>query len=81
VTLTHQQLTTLLNLVQETEECEIDCEAVLARAARFIETIVGPHANLDANLREVAQHLRVCPECRDEVEAIIRAIRSDRDGQ
>lgn len=78
MTLTHQQLTMLLNLVHETEECEINCEAVLARAALFIETIVGPHADLDASLREVAQHLRVCPECRDEVETIIQAIRSDR---
>ena len=75
MTLSNEQLETLLGLLHETEDCEIDCEAVLARAARFIEVAVGPDATLDVSLREVAQHLRVCPECREEIEAIIRGIR------
>lgn len=76
MSLTNEQLANLLELLQDTEDCEIDCEAVLARAARFVEAILGPDARLDAALREVAQHLRICPECREEIEAIIAAVRA-----
>ena len=50
MSLTNDQLANLLELLQDTEDCEIDCEAVLARAARFVEAILGPDARLDAAL-------------------------------
>lgn len=74
MTLSTEQIETLLQQIGHTEDQEIDCEEMLTKAAAFVESIHRDAADLPAELRAVASHLRVCPECREEVELIIRGI-------
>ena len=68
-----EQLAELARAIADTAEEEIDCEEMLARAAAFIEAVAEGDVDLPASLRVVAQHLRVCPECREEVELLLQA--------
>jgi len=66
------RLRELLRLVQVTEPHELDCDAFLARVATLLE-VVAAEKELPAELRPVAQHLSVCPECKEEFDALLRA--------
>ena len=62
----------LARLVAETSAEELDCGAVLDRIAAYLEQLVDGR-KVTAELRTVAQHLKVCPECREEFDALLRA--------
>ena len=70
--LSSQQLAELARSVSDTAEEEIDCEEMLARAASFLEAITGGD-DLPESLRVVAQHLKVCPECQEEMDLMLAA--------
>ena len=67
-----ERLRDLLRLVQATEPCEIDCDEFLARVAPFLEVVTAGQ-DIPDELRQVAQHLSVCPECKEEFDALLRA--------
>lgn len=67
-----ERLHELLRLVQATEPDELDCDEFLARVAPLLE-VVAAEKDLPAELRPVAQHLSVCPECKEEFDALLRA--------
>ncbi len=69
---TRDQLAELARLVASTAPREIDCEAVLDRVAAYLEAH-DRDAQLPDELREVRQHLAVCPQCREEFDALVRA--------
>jgi hypothetical protein len=69
---TRNRLRELLRAVQATEPDELDCDEFLARAAPLLDAIAADRA-LSRELRPVAQHLRVCPECKEEFEMLLRA--------
>jgi len=71
--LTDEQLARLARLVADTAAHEIDCDEMLARAAAFVEAVADDPDDLREALREVAQHLRVCPECKEEVDLLLEA--------
>jgi hypothetical protein len=62
----------LLQQVIATEPTEIDCEELLARVGAYVESATSER-ELSVELRVVAQHLEVCPECKEEIEALLRA--------
>ncbi len=62
---------TLLRHVLATEPEEIDCDEFLSRVAAFLESREDA-ADLPPEFRAVAQHLEVCPECRDEFDALVQ---------
>ena len=62
----------LAALVEATADDEINCEVFLDRVARFLEMQDKPET-LDPSLQEVAQHLRACPECLEEYDALLEA--------
>jgi len=64
------KLTELLRIVAGTESVEIDCERFLERAAAWLDTL-GPHDEVPAEFRDVAQHVLICGECREEYEALL----------
>jgi hypothetical protein len=76
VELTLERLKRLLASTLVTREVELTCEESGALVHRYIEHRLGPSASpLPADLRLVEEHLALCPACRDELEATIRALR------
>lgn len=67
-----KQLDALLRLVSATEIDEIDCDEFLKRAGALLESLV-PGQALPEGLALISQHLSVCPECREEFDALVRA--------
>ncbi len=67
---TREQLRDLLQQVAATQAEEIDCEEFLARVATYLEKLRAEET-LASELSQVAQHLRVCPNCSEEFEALL----------
>jgi hypothetical protein len=65
------QLLELLRAVMATAPEEIDCEEFLDRVGAFLEAL-GPDGWVPAELRAVSQHLEVCPECKEEFDALLK---------
>ena len=65
-----QKLVELLRVVLATAPDEIDCDRFLERVAAFLHE-VGPDGEIPSDLRAVSQHLEVCPECKEEFDALI----------
>ena len=70
----NEPLDDLLRRVLATEPKELDCDGFLARVAPYLERL-EQGGELSADLQSVSQHLSVCPECREEFEALVRARR------
>lgn len=72
--LSNEELQALLQLVEVTEESEIDCDQFLDRVASYIERLVATDdtAPVVNGFEEVVQHMKICPECREEFEALLR---------
>ena len=75
-----EQLRDLLRTVAATEPKEINCEELLASVGAYLES-AAPGGELPRELELVAQHLDVCPDCREEYEALVVAHKSLPDGQ
>ncbi|MCB9851793.1 MAG: hypothetical protein H6819_01755 [Phycisphaerales bacterium] len=69
---TDEQLADLAKLLGDTADCEIDCAELLDHVAAYLEA-VKDRRGLEPRLQQVAQHFKICPECREEFEALIRA--------
>ena len=69
---TLEQLLDLLRAVEATAATEIDCDELLSRVAAYMESRDGEALSED-DRRSVAQHLTICPECREEFDALLRA--------
>ena len=71
--LSNKELENLLRLVGLTNDKEINCEQCLALVAEFAEhQLAGKSA--PEGLKAVEHHLSVCSECREEYEALQRAL-------
>ena len=74
--LTSEELQALLQLVEVTEESEIDCDQFLDRVASYVEQLLAsddPSETL-GGFEKVVQHMKICPECREEFEALLRGL-------
>ena len=69
---TAPDLLQLARLVAATAPDELDCGAVLDRVAAYLEAHRGERAPTD-ELAAVEQHLEVCPDCREEFQALVEA--------
>ena len=67
---TQAQLRELLRVVAATEPQEIDCEEFLARVGAYLEE-AKPTGEPPAELLQVAQHLEICSECREQFDALV----------
>ena len=67
---TKKELAKLARMLADTAPSELDCGAVLDRVAPLLERSQEGEP-LDDELRQVEQHLRVCPECLEEFEALV----------
>jgi len=66
----------LLQLLDVTTAREIDCTELLYRVAGYLERL-GPDGIPPPGYEDVVQHLRICPECLEEFEAMLRALREE----
>ena len=77
--LTKEQLSGLVAMVGATREQEFNCAECGSFAAEFAERQLAG-LPLDDALMRVAQHLEVCPECREELLALIAILEAGRAG-
>lgn len=70
----HDDLDELLRLVDLTRAEEIDCTEFLHRVAGYVERLGGQELEVPPGYEDVAHHLRVCPECTEELDALCRAL-------
>ncbi len=73
---TRDQLADLAKIVASTAADEIDCETVLDRVAAYLE-VHHSDEELDTELDQVRQHLAICPQCREEFDALVKAHGTD----
>lgn len=69
---TDDQLAELAELLSATTNEEIDCDVLLNRVAAYLHATTD-RRKMEEDLRQVGQHLKVCPECREEFEALFKA--------
>ena len=75
---TPKWLAKLLKMTANTAEHELTCEESGESVHRYVEFRVSGAGVLPEDLRGVEQHLSVCPDCVEIVEAIIAAVREER---
>ena len=75
MSLSKDEIDGLLRLIGLTRDDEIDCERCLALVAEFAERELAGQS-IPAGLEAVAHHLSVCVECREEYEALLRALKA-----
>lgn len=69
--LSPSQLEALARAVAHTCDGELDCEEFLDRVAGYLESLPSG-ASGSALFGAVRAHLDLCPECREEFEALLR---------
>jgi len=74
-----QQIRQLLRHVARTLPRELTCDECLEALDRFAEMKLAGRPAEEA-LPLVAQHLAICQDCREEFEALLRALRAFLDG-
>lgn len=74
---TPEQLADLARIIAATADDEIDCDELLERVAAYLD-LADTDGVLPDELEKVRQHLAVCPQCREEFDALVRA-RDDAD--
>lgn len=72
---TKEQIRALAQVALETRPDEITCDELLDRVARYAELVLAGHP-VPPDLQPVEEHLRVCPECTEELEALRAALGS-----
>lgn len=73
MTLSPKEIDDLLRLVGLTEDREINCEQCLALVSEFAERQLAGRS-IAEGLTAVEHHLSICGECREEYEALRRAL-------
>ncbi|MCO6449838.1 MAG: hypothetical protein J5I90_03515 [Caldilineales bacterium] len=70
----------LLNMLSLTRERELTCDEVFKLADYYVE-LQHQGENVQSLMPSVAQHLKICVECADEFEAMMRIIGAQPDNQ
>jgi hypothetical protein len=69
-------LKTTLQLLLDTQEHEYNCEEAERVLDLYVEQRAAGQVDTSEAIRRVEEHLRVCPECFEVCEAILRVLRS-----
>ena len=65
----------LLSSIANLDEHELSCDQSAELMHRYVDFRVYGSGSMPGDLKGVAQHLSVCPQCTELVEAIIAAAR------
>ncbi len=71
--LSNEEVDALLRVVRLTRDDEIDCDECVSRVAEFAEQELAGRT-VSEGLEAVEHHLSICEECREEYEALRRAL-------
>ncbi len=74
MTLSKKEIDGLMRLIGLTKDEEINCEQCLSSVAEFAEQELAGKS-IPEGLKAVEHHLSICAECREEYEALQRALR------
>ncbi len=72
--ISREELLGLLRVIDLTKPEEIDCEEFLSAVSGYVEKLASGQAAPTSNA-DVLHHLKVCPECLEEFEALYEAYR------
>jgi len=72
--LSKKEIEELIRIVGLTKDDEINCDQCLSFVAEFAEHKLAGKS-VPEGLKAVEQHLSICVECRDEYEALEKALR------
>ena len=70
---TGEEIQLILNVVRDTQAVEIDCDVCLMQVGEFAEHRLAGKPVAEG-LKAIEQHLLICPECREEFEALCEAM-------
>lgn len=73
--ITDRQIKTLLGSLAKTTDDEISCQQCEDQIAQFVESQLA--GSLPNALRAIEEHLKICPECTEELALIRRALEND----
>ena len=73
MTISRDELLRILDLVTHTAASEIDCDEVLEHVALYLDSTAGEIESPEFDALRL--HLRACPECLEEVDAVVAAYR------
>ncbi len=71
--LTREQVGGIVKMLGLTTEREFDCGECLQHVSQFAEQQLA-HTPVDEVVAKVEQHLALCPECREEYEALMKIL-------
>ena len=73
--LTSEQVSSIVKMLGLTREREFDCSECLQHVGEFAECQIA-NQPLDEVIARVEQHLALCPECREEFEALMKILKA-----
>ena len=73
--LTREQVGGIVKMLRLTTDREFDCRECLQHVSEFAECRLA-NQPVGEVIAKVEQHLALCPECREEYEALIRILRA-----
>ena len=73
MSLTKEQLTGLVGLIDSVEPDELDCDGCFGQIAEFAELHLAGQ-EVPAAMQAVETHLRQCVCCKDEFNALLKAL-------
>lgn len=76
--ISNEQIDALLGMISLTQDEEVDCDGCLDKMAQFVEHSLTGKTN-PQGLQLIEHHLKLCPECREEFEALKNALTSSAD--
>lgn len=71
-----KQASALAKLTAVTRPDEIPCDEWLGLVAEYVD-LLNDGRQIPARLQPVRQHVEVCPECAEELEALLSTFESD----
>ncbi len=71
--MSESEIAELIRLIGLTKEIEINCEQCLTLVAEFAEQELAGKS-IQEGMKAVEHHLSICPECREEYEALHRVL-------
>jgi hypothetical protein len=74
--LTKEQMAGFTKMIAATRDHEINCTECASLAAEFAERQLAG-LPLDGALAKVEQHLQICPECTEELQALKTILQSE----
>jgi len=71
--ISNEQIKTLLGFVAKTSDDEVSCQTCEDQISQFAESELAGKEIPDA-LKVIEEHLKICPECTEELALIRRAL-------